>query len=75
MSADMEQFGEFGRLAPLIIIEAAIRKTGLDIGLARLTWLLPVDVLPGVSQAYGYPIERVEGIEPALLLRPVGHNP
>lgn len=61
-SDPLDYFGEFGRLAPLLDVYERLRVQMLD---ADLVWHLPVDMLPGVTEAYGIPVVRYDG-PPAL---------
>lgn len=61
------QFGEFAKIIPLL---ATLERIQAE--LAReddLVWVLPADVLPGVTEAYGLPVLRAEIGEPLLAHR------
>lgn len=61
-------YGEFGALAPLLVLRDRLRAAALDTG--GLTWMLPDDTLPGVTSAWGIPVVRVPALtEPMLALR------
>lgn len=59
----MSDYGEFAKLAPLMVLLDRLRMAGIDDG---LIWVLPSDVLAGVTQAYGLPVARADVPEPLL---------
>ncbi|MGI5155799.1 hypothetical protein [Microbispora sp. CA-102843] len=60
----MSDFGEFAQLAPLMVLLDRLGKAGIhDDG---LTWVLPRNVLAGVTMAYGLPVTRADVPEPLL---------
>lgn len=62
-------YGEFEQLAPLMLLRERLESAALDNDLA---WVLPTDVLPGVTMAYGLPVLRMDGVSPMLAHRMQG---
>lgn len=56
-------FGEFDKLAPLLMTLKRLQVHALD---QDLVWLLPADVLAGVTSAYGLPVIRGAVDQPML---------
>ncbi|WP_031165986.1 hypothetical protein [Streptosporangium roseum] len=68
MSDDaMTTYGEFAILAPLLALHERLEAAALD---ADLFWVLPPDVLAGVTKVYGIPVIRAEVAAPLLAHRP-----
>ena len=63
LMAGLDDYGEFAVLAPLLVLLNRLRSARLD---ADLAWLLPPDVLPGVTSAYGLPVIRAAVDHPML---------
>lgn len=59
-------YGEFETLAPLMLLRERLESASLNEDLA---WILPTDVLPGVTMAYGLPVLRMDGVSPMLAHR------
>ena len=62
-------YGEFEDLAPLMVLRERLESAALDDDLA---WVLPADILPGVTMAYGLPVLRMDGVTPMLAHRMEG---
>lgn len=70
----IDDYGHFAPLAPLLALHDRLRQAGLDAD-NDLVWLLPDETLPGVTMAYGLPVERTPGLAPTLGLRPATQLP
>jgi hypothetical protein len=63
-----DYYGEFQAIAPLIVLTGYLKESGFDKG--RLTFVLPNDVLPEITQAYGFPIVRADVPAPLIGVAP-----
>lgn len=57
------EFGKFDEIVHLLVAHDRLRMAALD---QDLVWVLPSNVLPGVTTAYGIPVLRAEIPEPLL---------
>jgi hypothetical protein len=56
-------YGDLGVMAPLLVLRDQLRAVMLD---TDMVWILPPDVLAGVSAAYGIPVVRADVPEPMI---------
>lgn len=58
-------FGDFGKVAPLLVLADALSRVT---NISPSAIVLPADVLPGVTKAYGLPVIRADdGVNDGLM--------
>jgi hypothetical protein len=69
MTLTEQQIAQLKALDPGVFTAHQLRQVNLDHG---LTWVLPIDFLPGCTQAYGIPVLHADVPAPLLGLDPAG---